>query len=211
MNDLPYYRLELDDYSAASFTSFGKDYFGTLEDILGFINALEQDDDFCKSQESLISTYHKYEQGEKKVRHNVAYQDVPFLVRTKVLHREHRQYRDLRWEHLNTWRWPYYMRCSQADTEHIWLKCGKKFYRCVKVRFTDLEYEGLDDQWDPLGGMLWGYPEMIEYEKPLLWNRLAVVEKYFDSLEDLQADIDAFVEKPDPEFSRFCDDIFGDG
>lgn len=52
---------------------------------------------------------------------------------------------------------------------------------------------------------------MIEYEKPLLWNRLAVVEKYFDSFEDLQADIEAFAEKPDPEFSRFCDDIFGDG
>ena len=28
-----YYRLELDDYSAAAFTSFGKYYYGTLEDL----------------------------------------------------------------------------------------------------------------------------------------------------------------------------------
>lgn len=31
-----YYRLELDDYSAAAFTSFGKYYYGTLEDLRCF-------------------------------------------------------------------------------------------------------------------------------------------------------------------------------
>lgn len=145
MNEQPYYRLELDDYSAAAFTSFSKDYFGTMEDIHGFISALEQDEDFCESQQRLISAHHRYQQGEKNVQHNVAYREVPFLVPAKVLHRELRQYQELRWEHLNTWQWPYYMRCSQAEAEHIWLKCEKKYYRCIKVRFTNLEYEGFND------------------------------------------------------------------
>ena len=211
MTELPYYRLELDDYSAAAFTSFSKEYFGTMDDIRDFISALEQNEDFCKSQRALIEVFHKYQQGEKNIRHKVAYQEVPFLVRVKVLHQECRQYHDLSWEHLNTWRWPYYLRCSRADAEHLWLQCQKKYYRCVKVRFTGLEYESFQDEWNPLGGMLWSYPKMIEYVKPLLWNRLAVIEKYFDNLEDIAADIKAFAEKPDPDFSRFCDDIFGDG
>ena len=40
-----YYRLLLDDYSAASFTSFDKDYFGTLEQIDSFFQAIKSDED----------------------------------------------------------------------------------------------------------------------------------------------------------------------
>lgn len=35
-----YYRLELDDYSAAAFTSFGKYYYGTTEDFRCFFREL---------------------------------------------------------------------------------------------------------------------------------------------------------------------------
>ena len=45
MLDLPYYRLELDDYAAAAFTSFSKDYYGTFDDILRLMDALENDED----------------------------------------------------------------------------------------------------------------------------------------------------------------------
>ena len=46
-----YYRLLLDDYSAASFTSFDKDYFGTLEQIDGFFQAIKADEDMAKRQD----------------------------------------------------------------------------------------------------------------------------------------------------------------
>ena len=59
--------------------------------------------------------------------------------------------------------------------------------------------------------MLWGFPEMIVWQAPLLWNRLAVIEKQFDALPELQSDVVAFANNPDPDFSRICDDIFGDG
>ena len=39
-----YYRLELDDYSAAAFTSFGKYYYGTLEDLRCFFGELAHDE-----------------------------------------------------------------------------------------------------------------------------------------------------------------------
>ena len=38
-----YYRLELDDYSAAAFTSFGKYYYGTTEDFRCFFRELTID------------------------------------------------------------------------------------------------------------------------------------------------------------------------
>ena len=38
-----FYRLLLDDYSAASFTSFDKDYYGTLEEINAFFEEMKKD------------------------------------------------------------------------------------------------------------------------------------------------------------------------
>lgn len=43
-----YYRLELDDYSAAAFTSFGKYYYGTLEDLRCFFGELAHDEKLKK-------------------------------------------------------------------------------------------------------------------------------------------------------------------
>ena len=74
-----FYRLLLDDYSAASFTSFDKDYFGTLEDIDGFFKAIREDEDTVERFQDILSVYDQYLAGNKKVTHNVAYRDVPFL------------------------------------------------------------------------------------------------------------------------------------
>ena len=212
MLDLPYYRLELDDYAAAAFTSFSEDYYGTLDDILRLMDALENDEDLCKSQQALLTAFHSFEQGDTAVQHPVAYQNVPLLTEAKVLYQEKRQYRDISWTHWNTWQWPYYLRGEEVIADHLWLQCEKKFCRCMNARFRNLEYRSSHSHdWKPLGDMLWGFPEMIVYRPPLLWNRLAVIEKQFDALPELQADVVAFANNPDPDFSRICDDIFGDG
>ena len=43
MSKEKYYVMHLDDYAAAQFTSFGKMYFGTLEEIGHFIRLLEKE------------------------------------------------------------------------------------------------------------------------------------------------------------------------
>lgn len=43
-----YYRLLFDDYSAASFTSFDKDYYGSLEQINEFFEEIKKDDELAK-------------------------------------------------------------------------------------------------------------------------------------------------------------------
>lgn len=97
-----YYRLLLDDYSAASFTSFDKDYFGTLKQIDGFFQAIKADEDVAKCQEYILSIYEQFLAGKKTISHNVAYREVPFLVPAKILGEHNSVLIDYSWEHLNT-------------------------------------------------------------------------------------------------------------
>lgn len=110
------------------------------------------------------------------------------------------------------------MRCSGAEITHFRVKKGDEFYRAMKARFTDLEHdirliEDDPGQWMSFydGRELWGYPHIIEAEKPYTFNTLAVPEKLFKSEEKLKADIESFKKDPKPDFRAFCDDIFADG
>ena len=64
-----YYRLELDDYSAAAFTSFGKYYYGTLEDLRCFFGELAHDEKLKKQFKELLSTFQAFEEGRQDLSH----------------------------------------------------------------------------------------------------------------------------------------------
>ena len=164
-----YYRIELPDYAAPSFTSFHKDYFGTANGVQD-LSAVP------------IST-------------------VPAVV----LFQEHWSAETYTWEHLNIWDCAYSMSCTRVECEHLWLECEGVFYRCVMARFTDLCYDG-----EPVT-QFWGYPGVLVTENKVCHNRLAIIEKCFKNRKEAQADHDAFCLCPDPQFSEFCNDIFGDG
>ena len=124
-----YYRLELDDYSAAAFTSFGKYYYGTLEDLRCFFGELAHDEKLKKQFKELLSTFQAFEEGRQDLSHSIAYRKVPFLVPVQLLHREPVTLENYKWTHINTWDRPYYMRCDEVKSEHLWLACdGEKCY-----------------------------------------------------------------------------------
>ena len=85
MNEKKYFRLILDDYSAASFTSFNKPYFGTWEEIQLLLNELDKNKHSEDSHSSLLTAFHAYEAGRIDVTHNAAFQEVPFLVPAQLL------------------------------------------------------------------------------------------------------------------------------
>lgn len=129
-----------------------------------------------------------------------------------LLYRESYTAEKLAWEHLNTWQWPYFMSCEKVESEHLWLRCKDRYYRCFMAKFYSLKYGTDPNEQTPAGGMLWGFPEMLEVDDlPLMWNRLAEPEKNFKTLAEAQADWEAFRAAPNPDFSEFCNDIFGDG
>lgn len=212
MSDQQYYRILLDDYSAASFTSFDKAYFGTMSDLEGWIKAIEVEKCFAERFSSLTKTFRAYQSGQHNITHNVAYQEVRFLDKVTLLYRESYTAEKLAWEHLNTWQWPYFMSCEKVESEHLWLRCKDRYYRCFMAKFYSLKYGTDPNEQTPAGGMLWGFPEMLEVDDlPLMWNRLAEPEKDFKTLAEAQADWEAFRAAPNPDFSEFCNDIFGDG
>ena len=190
MSDQQYYRILLDDYSAASFTSFDKAYFGTMSDLEGWIKAIEVEKCFAERFSSLTKTFRAYQSGQHNITHNVAYQEVRFLDKVTLLYRESYTAEKLAWEHLNTWQWPYFMSCEKVESEHLWLRCKDRYYRCFMAKFYSLKYGTDPNEQTPAGGMLWGFPEMLEVDDlPLMWNRLAEPEKNFKTLAEAQAEL----------------------
>ena len=87
MSDQQYYRILLDDYSAASFTSFDKAYFGTMSD-WKVDKGIEVEKCFAERFSSLTKTFRAYQSGQHNITHNVAYQEVRFLDKVTLLYRE---------------------------------------------------------------------------------------------------------------------------
>lgn len=205
------FRLELDDVAAPSFTSFGKSYYGTIEEIRKFIHALETADYLGDHAKKLIEAFHSYDSGNITVKHSVAYREIPLLLPTKILHHELFALTNHSWEHKNIWNCPYYMRCKEVRTEHLWVQCGELLSSAIYAHFTGLEYQGPLGNWKKVGTMLWGYPELLEYHDPHIHNRLAEPERTFSSIDELERDWIEFRKNPRPDFTEFCNDIFGDG
>ena len=209
--DEQYYCLTLDDYSAPSFTSFGKAYYGTLPQIKAFIDGLEADEKQRESKAALIAAFREYEAGNHEVTHPVAYQKIPLLEPVKLCGTLTQRLDNYQWEHLNTWRWPYKMRCDAVESQHFWFVADGYYVRCVTALFDNLCYQGFRDEWSPLDGAFWGFPHIIEVSGTLASNTLLVEEKRFTRRKDLMADKDEFTTKRDVDFTQFCNDIFGDG
>lgn len=206
-----YYQLELDDVATPSFVSFGKFYWGTMDELRGFINALRKAEYVKGRCNSLIEAFEAYEKGQTDITHNVAFREVPLLRSAVILHEEKSIIKEHSWTHLNIWNYPQELRCRQVETRHLWVQCENRFFRVVYAYFTELEHLGITDQWRKVGEMLWGYPEILDYQPPYIYNRLAEPELAFDSIEALQADWQAFRKLPNPIFDEFCNDIFADG
>lgn len=206
-----YYCLHLDDYSAAAFTGFCKAYYGTIAEIKAFIDALNSHEEYHKRFADLIHSFQEYQAGNLEVKHNVAYQEVPFLEPVKLLGTATLRLDNYRWEHLNTWRWPYNMKCDVVNTTHFWFSLDGGYRRAVKARFENLQYEGIGGGWHHLDDCFWGFPQIIVNEDSVLYNRLAVEEKRFKRKKEAEEDRTGFVLARDVDFTEFCNDIFGDG
>lgn len=205
------YKLYLDDYSAASFTSFDKCYVGTLGDIGNFVASIKNDKNISDNHSDLISAYENFISGDTSAMHMVAHQNTRFLTRVKCLGCDTSSLTEYNWEHTNTWGFPYYMHCAKVGSSHLWLSSGRKYFRCIKSNFTNLTYNSADGQYIDFGDRFWGFPHQIEHNTPITYNRLFVIEKEFKSKTEALQDMEAFKSKPDVNFTEVLNDIFGDG
>lgn len=172
---------------------------------------LAHDGKLKKQFKELLSTFQAFEEGQQDLSHSIAYRKVPFLVPAQLLHREPVTLENYKWTHTNTWDKPYYMRCDKVRSEHLWLACDGEYCRATKAMFSRLQYTGTIGRWNHVGTMLWGFPCILTGNPFSFWTRLAEPEKQFKTKEDAKRDWELFPENPDPDYSEFCNDIFGDG
>lgn len=204
------YRILLDDYSCPGFVSALKAYYGTLEHLSSFITAIRNDEQFADGLSELSSCFDRFLQGEKNITHVVAYKERPFLNRAKRLGDATSEHKDIEWEHINTWGCPYYMRCDEVKSSHIWLSCTGAYTRAIKAEFVNLQYKNtLGNYTSPI--MYWGFPHQIETDGNKTYSRLFGVEKVFTSKAEALDDMENFKKEGQPDFSVLLEDIFGDG
>ena len=180
----PFFCIHLPDYSKPAFCTFTKRYFGTMKEINSFLDSL------------MIE--------ERKCIGKLSFQPVPVLgTRTSNIS-------DYAHEHKNIWSAPYKVHCDLLKSIHVWVKCDDKFFRCLKTQATNLQFSSeLNPNMRPIKKMFWGFPHVIEYDDPVTFNQLYVIEKDFPSQFEAELDMRKF--SSDVNLSGFLDDIFGDG
>lgn len=206
-----YYALTLDDYSIPSIASGSKQYFGTLDEIADFINSLKDNKEQAETHKGLLEAFDKFCAGDKQVTHYVAYNQHQLLKPVQLIATFEHEMQNYEWEHTNAFGFPYYMRFKSAKVKHYWFKSGKRYLRCIKADMVDLQYKNTFGAWVCRSGDYWGFPNIVIYKPPHIYNQLAVQEKLFDSVDELKIDEEKFEPGKDIDFTELCNDIFGDG
>lgn len=179
------FSVQLADYATPGFCSNWKPYFGTIEDIAAFRQALYKDERH-KPEDMEFSTVKVYG--------------------TKYENRDAGMY-----EHTNIWGYPYFVWWDRLESIHLWAGSKGKFYRCVRARMRNLKYDTDKDaaMIQSPGEQIWGYPHVLEYHHPFHFNRMYVIEKRFDSEKELLDDLEHY--DGSIVLKGWLDDLFGDG
>lgn len=196
------YHIELDDCATPAFVTFGKDYYGTMSDLEEFISKFEPGE-----QQELVGAFKEYKQGNSDVEIPVGFWKSKMLEEVKVYGKKQFSCGEYEWEHINIWGFPYYMKCDALQSVHYWIKDGEKLCRIIKAKFTNLQYKNAIGKYSEIG-MIWGFPHIIEFGT---YNTLMVVEKQFETENELKENMRSFNSVSDMDFTEFCNDIFADG
>ena len=196
------FHIELDDYAKPTIVSFGKSYFGTMDDIEEFISKFDDEDD-----NELVKAFEEYKNGNEDVEITVAFNKRRMIEEVKVYGYKEINSNSFEWEHINIWGFPYYMRCDGLNSLHYWVKSSEGLFRIIKARFINLQYKNLLGTWMDINS-IWGFPHIIEFGT---YNTLMVIERKFETVKELKDDIKHFHSYENMDFTSFCNDIFGDG
>lgn len=206
-----YYRIMLNDYAKPAFVTFDKAYYGNLQQVKSFVDALEQDERRKESHAQLIQAFHEFELGNTAVTHPICFHEEQLLTPVKCIGTKQFTLGPRRWDHINIWGFPNPLRYESVDVTFYWFSEKDRYRRCMTARFQNLELESLTGKWTPLAEITWGHPHIVELEGTCTYNRLAVVDSFFKKHNDLLEDFNRFQPPDEVDFTEFCNDIFGDG
>lgn len=195
--------VDLWDYNIPAYCSVSEKYFGEPDNIRAL--AMKAKDT------ELLALLEKYVHGEKLVRLDEEYEQVPFLTPCDVVYQESLIAPLTNFDYKNTWDCFYYLRFDEAKIKQAVVELNGRFYRIVTGSIKNLA-DFSDPEWQLLGWMKWGQPGLIQTirkdEDLFLTYRLYMTEKIYDTREEAIADCRS-IDKIN--WAVFAADIFGDG
>lgn len=203
-----WYSFELNDYSAPSCSSFTKTYFGTIEDFNEVVREIPSD-----TEEELKYTFEHFAAGERKIIYSAGFIKTRFAKPAILIRENNIRFDTTEYKFQNTYGFYYQVRFDRAEGKIYLLKQGKSFYVVYRMALTKPQYqtEVLNNKsWRGLGDMLCGHPGILKYneKEKVLVNMLGLVESKFD---DEQEAIEHFNSLSSFNWSKFFEDVFGDG
>lgn len=201
-----WYSFELDNYSAPSCTSSTKTYFGTIEDFKGVISGRAS-----KTDDELKNTFERFAAGERKIIYNAGFIKTRFAKPAILIEEKNIAFDSTEYRFTNVYGFYYYVRFDRAEGKVYLLKQGKSFYVVYRMSLINPIFsDNVIDIWNRLGDMLWGFPGVLKYNRKdkILTNMLGLIESKFDNE---QAAREHFNSLSSFEWSRFFEDVFGDG
>lgn len=200
-----YFRMDLDDPAVPSFCSFPKSYFGTLADIGEAVSSMEQKG-VCADT---VDAFKRYLEGELDVEHYVCYNKAKLLHQVELIAVEQFELDDMQWDHTNTWDCIYSMRASHISVAQAIFYDGERYCRSIKPEFSDLQYNGTwQEHWIDVRKQFWGNVGVISAGKYKCTLNLFVEEECSKDFDAIMANMGA---EDKLDFSRACDEIFGNG
>lgn len=201
-----YYRFKINDVTKFWNERFSKDYFGTIADLEGFVSAYKTDGGNENYGREFLYTESNFQRFSEMLKKGGIENREEIRCRfTSSAALPARQ-----WEHITKSGKAVGMKFDTAEIRQLWLELDgeyKIFFRAMKAKVTNLEFD-LDGEWKPMKRSL-GYPHIIEFEPPIIYNRFAVMDKLFSDETEMHADYKRFAEAPDTDFREFCNDLFG--
>lgn len=211
MDKPQYYALTLDDYAMVSFCSGSKFYYGTMDDIIPFMEAIEKDDD----KPDMVAAFKDFVLGHTDAKHVVAYSKTQ-LLHPVVFHKGVQQiYTNRSWTHKNIYGWPYEMHADRIEVEQAIITYEGKYHRCIKAKFTNLAYEDdlaqEENVYTPIA-KFWGHPKVFKTDwrdknNRIIESRFFVSEDNYDTYKEAQEHMD----EKYISFDCLMEDVFGDG
>ena len=201
-----WYSFELDNYSAPSCTSSTKTYFGTIEDFKGVISGRAS-----KTDDELKNAFERFAAGERKIIYNAGFIKTRFAKPAILIEEKNIAFDSTEYRFTNVYGFYYYVRFDRAEGKVYLLKQGKSFYVVYRMSLINPIFsDKVIDIWNRLGDMLWGFPGVLKYNRKdkILTNMLGLIESKFDNE---QAAREHFNSLSSFEWSRFFEDVFGDG
>ena len=206
-----FYGVRLNNYFSPTSCSNHKMYFGTINDIKVFIEAMGRSEQACMTG----NAFKRYLSGEADATHEIAYIQQKLIENIELIAEGELKLGHIAWEFLNVWYHAQYMEMDSAVIKIALIKYKEQYLRVIKASVRGLrtcaDINRLEEEWIALSDGFWGHPGVLsssqEGDTYIVYSNLYMKEKEYATKEEAltKFHIDEVC------LDCLCEDIFGNG